>query len=76
VYTEFLLGGSAGGLAVFYFFLMRTGLVYSNRPRICVLAIAAVLWTYTLVQAIRVAMAYRGISKSILAQQAPRIPPV
>ena len=65
MYTEFLLGGSAGGLVVFYFFLMRMGSVYPNRSRICVLALAAILWTYTLAQAIRVAMANHRISKLI-----------
>jgi hypothetical protein len=76
VYTEFLLGGSAGGLVVFYFFLMRAGSVSSNRARICVLTLAAVLWIYTLVQAIRVAMANREIGKSILANEARRILPL
>ena len=75
VYTEFLLGGSAGGLVVFYFFLMRMGSVYPNRSRICVLALAAILWTYTLVQAIRVAMANHRISKLIRGQDVHLVPP-
>jgi hypothetical protein len=69
IYTELLLGGSAGSLALIYGFLLQTSAIDPNRARICGLAVAMVFWVYGMIQAIRVAFINRQIGKAILAQE-------
>jgi hypothetical protein len=73
VYTEFLLGGIAGGLAVVYCYLLSTNSVFRNPARISVLAVAIVFWLYTVIQAFRVAGMNREIGEAILAQEPRRV---
>jgi hypothetical protein len=69
IYTELLLGGSAGSLALIYGFLLQTSAIDLNRARICGLAVAMVFWVYAMIQAIRVALINRQIGKAILDQE-------